>query len=97
MAAARLNDAVIVVDEQDARRLARHQPREAQFDAAQRHRARPQQMILRVGQLLAHVDERELFAVGEHRLDNGGRYGAEHDLLSCVMAGFAPAIHAFAV
>ena len=61
-----LGKAVVVVAQHDARRAARHQLGELQFEAAQWHRARQQQMVLRKDQLLAHVDERELAAVAEH-------------------------------
>src|SRR6185312_3138162 len=85
-----LDQAVPVIDQHDARRLARHQAREVQLDAAERHRARPEQVILRIDEFLAHVDERELFAVREHCLDDGGGEGAEDDYFSCVMAGHSP-------
>ena len=90
------DQSVIVVDEHDARVLARHQRGEAQLQAAQRHVARPQQMILREGQFLAHVDEREFVPVAEHGFDGGGGDGAElcffgHGL-SFVMPGLDPGI-----
>ena len=43
--------------------------RESQLQPAQRHRAREQQMVLREDQLLAHIDQRELAPVGQHRLE----------------------------
>ncbi len=67
-----LRQPIVVVAQHDARVLARHQARKAQFEPRQRHVARPQQMVLRKGQFLAHVDEREFAAVAEHRLDGGG-------------------------
>ena len=39
-----LGKALVRIDQHDARRLARHQPRHAQLQPAQRHRAREQQM-----------------------------------------------------
>ena len=38
------------------------------------------QMVLRVDQLLAHVDERELLAVGEHGFDGVGVTGCMAEL-----------------
>ena len=62
-----LDQAVAVVAQHDAGRAARHQLGEFQFQPAQRHRAREQQVTLREDQLLAQVDEREFLAVGQHR------------------------------
>ncbi len=64
-------EAVVVVAQHDARRAARHQLRELQLEAAQRHRARQQQMALRKDQLLAHIDQRELAAVADHAAQRG--------------------------
>ncbi len=70
-------ETIVVVDEHDARCLARHQPREAQLEPAQRDIARPQQMVLREGEFLAHIDQRQLLVVAEHGLDGGGGEGTE--------------------
>ena len=71
-------EAVIVVDQHDARGAARHQRGEAQFEPAQRHVARPQQMAAREDQFLAHIDQRQFAAVAEHGLDGGGGDGMKH-------------------
>ena len=71
-----LRQAVAVVDQHDARGVAWHQARKAQLQAAERHIARPQQMALREGQLLAHVDQRQLLAVGEHGAERLGGHGS---------------------
>ena len=55
-----LDQAVAVVAQHDAGVAARHQPREAQLQPAQRHRARPQQMAAREDQLFAQIDQRQL-------------------------------------
>src|SRR5262245_22735329 len=68
-----VHDTVVVVAQDDTRRLTRHQSRETQFDAAERHIARPQEMIFRENEFLAHVDEGELFAVAEHCFYGDGR------------------------
>src|SRR5665213_3424829 len=59
-------------------RVARQQLRKAQFEPAQRQRARPQQMILRKGEFLAQVDQRQLSAVTEHGFHGGGTDRAKH-------------------
>jgi hypothetical protein len=64
-----LDQAVIVINEHNARGEARDEPDEPQFEPAQRHRARPQQVILREGQFLAHIDQRQLGAFAQHGLD----------------------------
>ncbi len=71
-------EAVIVVDQHDAGGAARHQLGKAQFEPAQRHRARPQQMILREDEFLAQIDQRQLTAVAEHGFDGGGTDRAKH-------------------
>ena len=76
-----LAEAVIIVDQHDARGLARHQAGEAQFQPAQRHIARPQQMAAREDQLLAHVDQRQFAAVAEHGFDGSGSDRAQHRYL----------------
>ena len=64
---------VAVIDQHDARRPARHQPRHGEFETAERSRACMQQMRLREDELLAHVEQRHLLAVGQHGPDRGGR------------------------
>ena len=71
-------EAVIIVNQHDAGGAARHQLGKAQFEPAQRRRARPQQMVLREGEFLAHVDQRQLKAVAEHGFDGGGTDRAKH-------------------
>ena len=58
-----LDQAVAVVAQHDTGAAARHQPREVELEAAQRYRAREQQVVLREDQLLAQVDDRELLGV----------------------------------
>src|SRR5262249_13675677 len=57
---------VVIVAKHDPGRAARNEAREVELQPAQRDRARPQQMALREDELLAHVDEGELAAIGEH-------------------------------
>ncbi len=63
---------VVVVTQHDAGAVPRHQTGEFQLETAQRHRAGEQEMALRVDQLLAQIDDRDLLAVAEHRLDGMG-------------------------
>ena len=70
-------EAVIVVDQHDAGIFTRHQAGEAQFQPAQRHIARPQQMAAREDQFLTHIDQRQFAAVAEHGFDGGGGEGAK--------------------
>ncbi len=72
-----LDQAVIVVNQNNAGGEARDEPRKPDFEAAQRHRARPQQVILRERQFFAHIDQRQLGTVAEHGLDGGGGEGVE--------------------
>ena len=92
-------EAVIVVDQHDAGIFTRHQAGEAQFQPAQRHVARPQQMAAREDQFLAHIDQRQFAAVAEHGFDGGGGEGAESVCvgmrsLAASCAGLVPGIHA---
>ena len=62
-----LRQPVGIVDQHDPRRTAWDQPRHAQLEPAQRHRAREQQVVLRKDPLLAHVEQRELLPIEQHR------------------------------
>src|SRR5262249_33599164 len=67
-----LHQAIIVVAKDDARGEPRDKPCKAQLESAERDRARPKQVILRECKLLAHIDQGELVAIVEHRLDCDG-------------------------
>src|SRR6266566_873157 len=56
----------------------RHQAGNQQFQAAQRHRARPQQMRSREDPLLAQVEDCQLLPVGEHRLEIARAHHLHH-------------------
>jgi hypothetical protein len=67
-----------VVAQYDAGGAPRHQPGEPQLQPAQGHGAREQQMVLRENQLLAHIDERELAPIGQHRLEGARVHLVRH-------------------
>ena len=73
-----LDQPIGVVAQHDLRAPTRHQAGNQQFQAAQRHRARPQQMRSREDPLLAQVEDCQLLPVGEHRLEIARAHHLHH-------------------
>ena len=62
-----LRKAIGIVDQYDACRTPRHQHRELELEPAEGQGCRKEQMAPREDALLAHVEQRQLAAVTQHR------------------------------
>jgi hypothetical protein len=75
---AALNQTVAVVTQNNSRAQAWHEASKSQLEATEWDIPRPQQMILREDQFFADVDQRQLCAISEHRLNEIGTNRSQH-------------------